>query len=119
MAEAKSFEGKATMNFEEVNLAGDLGTHQRYMGYAGEGTMVLHKVDSKIAKTIAEGIRTGILPDIKFVGKLEDPTALGAERVEFLEVTIDELMLLKFENKAILELEVPFKFADFNYIDMI
>lgn len=119
LAEAKSFEGKATMNFEEVNLAGDLGTHQRYMGYAGEGTMVLHKVDSKIAKTIAEGIRTGILPDIKFVGKLEDPTALGAERVEFLEVSIDELMLLKFENKAILELEVPFKFADFNYIDMI
>ena len=53
------------------------------------------------------------------MGKLEDPTALGAERVEFLEVTIDELMLLKFENKAILELEVPFKFADFNYIDMI
>lgn len=60
LAEAKSFEGKATMNFEEVNLAGDLGTHQRYMGYAGEGTMVLHKVDSKIAKTIAECIRTGI-----------------------------------------------------------
>lgn len=119
LAEAKSFEAKATMTYEEVNLAGDLGTHQRYMGYSGEGTMVLHKVDSKIAREIADGIRTGVLPDIKFVGKLEDPTALGAERVEFIEVTMDELMLLKFENKALLEQEVPFKFADFNYIDMI
>ena len=119
MAETKSFEAKVSMTYEEVNFAGDLGTHQRYMGYTGEGTIVLHKVDSKIAKKIAEGIRTGILPDIKYVGKLEDPTALGAERVEFLEVTIDELMLLKFANKEILEMEVPFKFADFNYIDMI
>ena len=81
--------------------------------------MVLHKVDSKIAKTIADGIRSGVLPDIKFVGKLEDPSTAGAERVEFLEVTIDELMLMKFENKTMLEQEVPFKFADYNFIDMI
>lgn len=119
LAEAKSFEGKVSLTYEEAVFGGDLGTHQRYMGYAGEGTMVLHKVDSKIAKTIADGIRSGVLPDIKFVGKLEDPSTAGAERVEFLEVTIDELMLMKFENKTMLEQEVPFKFADYNFIDMI
>lgn len=119
LAEAKSFEGKVSLSYEEAVFSGDLGTHQRYMGYAGEGTMVLHKVDSGIAKMISDGIRSGVMPDIKFVGKLEDPSAQGAERVEFLEVTFDELMLMKFENKTMLEQEVPFKFAAFNYIDMI
>ena len=119
LAEVKSFEAKVTMTYEEVAFGGDLGTHQRYMGYAGEGTMVLHKVDSLMARKLKDGIRSGIMPDIKIVGKLEDPTANGAERVELLEITFDELTLLKFENKTILEQEAPFKFAEFNHIDLI
>lgn len=119
LAEVKSFEAKVTLNYEEVSIAQELGTHNRYMGFNGEGTMVLHKVDSFLAGLLVDGIKSGEMPDIKMVGKLEDPTALGAERVELIEVTFDELTLLKFENKTILEQEAPFKFADFNTIDLI
>lgn len=115
----KSFEAKLTLNYEEVDIAGDLGKHQRYMGFTGEGTMTLHKINSKILAKLAAAIKNGEMPDIKIISKLEDPTALGAERIELIEVTVDEVMLIKFENAAIGEEEVPFKFADYNLLDYI
>jgi hypothetical protein len=115
----KSFDSKVTLNYEEVNMADDLATYQKYMGYAGEGSVSLHKIDSHVAKTIGDGITTGVMPDIKIVGRLSDPAAYGAERVEYSGVTFDELTLLKFANKEIQEEEVPFKFAKFKYLDMI
>ena len=118
-ANVKSFEAKLTLNYEEVDLSNDLGKHQRYMGFTGEGTMTLHKVNSKIFAKLAKAIKSGEMPEISVVGKVEDPTALGAERVSFTEVTIDEVMALKFENATIGEEEVPFKFADYEPLDLI
>ena len=118
-ANVKSFEAKLTLNYEEVDLSNDLGKHQRYMGFTGEGTMTLHKINSKIFAKLAKAIKSGDMPEISVVCKLEDPTALGAERVSFTEVTIDEVMALKFENATIGEEEVPFKFADYEPLDLI
>lgn len=118
-ANVKSFEAKLTLNYEEVDLSNDLGKHQRYMGFTGEGTMTLHKINSKILAKLTKGIKSGDMPEITIIGKLEDPTALGAKRISFSEVTIDEVMALKYENATIGEEEVPFKFADYEPIDLI
>lgn len=115
----KQFEAKVTYNYEDVDIAGDLSKHRRLMGYEGEGTMTLHKIDSTIAKKIAEDYKNGELKESKIIAALDDPTAYGAERVELTEVTFDELMLMKFANKEIVEEEVPFKFAGYSYLDVI
>jgi len=115
----KSFESKVSLNYEEINMADDLATYQKYMGYAGEGSAVLHKLDSSIASLISDAITSGVMPEIKIVGRLADPAAYGAERVEYSGVTFDELTLLKFANKEVQEEEIPFKFAKFRYLDMI
>ena len=119
LGSVKSFEAKVTLEYEDVDIMGELGKSRRYMGSTGEGTMTLHKIDSTIGKLLADGIRNGNMPDFKIVAKLDDPTAYGAERVELTGVTISELMALKFENKALREEEVPFSFSHFRYIDMI
>lgn len=118
-ANIKSFEAKLTFDWEEVDIAEDTGKHQKYMGYQGEGTMTFHKVDSAVLKLVQEDIKAGKMPDIMIVGSLADPAALGAERVQLDEVTLDELMLLKFEMKTVGEEEVPFKFASFTPLDLI
>lgn len=119
MANVKSFEAKATLNYEDVELNEELGTSRRYMGYTVEGTMTLHKFDSHIIKLYKDGIVSGVLPDIKAIAALVDPTSDGAERVEIYGITFDEVMLNKFENKTILEEEVPFKADGFKFIDTI
>lgn len=117
-ANIKSFEAKLTFTFEEVNIAEDTGTHQKYMGYAGEGTMTFHKVDSTILNMLISDLKAGRFPDIMVVGMIDDPAGIGAERIQFNEVTFDEATLLKFEEKTIGEEEVPFKFSDFEALDM-
>ncbi len=119
LANIKSFEAKLTFEYEEVNLAEDPGKHMRYMGYSGEGTMTLHKVDSSILNMIKDDIKAGKMPEIMIVGSVSDPSAIGTERVQLNGVTLDEITLLKFELKTLGEEEVPFKFADFVPLETI
>ncbi len=118
-AHVKSFEAKASLNYESVDVNGKLGTYQRYTGHSVAGTIVLHKIDSGMAARLAVGARSGSMPEFKVVTSLADPDSVGAERVELLNVTFDELMLTKFENKKVGEESVPFKAADFNFLEMI
>ena len=46
MANVKSFEAKATIDYEDLDINGDFGQKKRYMGYSIAGTMTLHKFDS-------------------------------------------------------------------------
>ena len=115
----KSFEAKVTMNYENVDLAEDLATHKKYMGWSGAGTMVLHKVDSAMAAKLADAIKSGDMEPMTVVAKLDDPAAYGAERVQLNGVYFDELTLLKFAMKEKQEEECPFTFDDYEFLDMI
>lgn len=119
LANVKSFEAKATMDYEDVDVNGDLGQKHRYMGYSVAGTLTLHKYDSTVAKMMKDAIVSGVMPEIKVIAALDDPTAYGAERVALYDVTLDEVTLNKFENKGLTEEEVPFKAGAFKYLDVI
>ena len=118
-ANIKSFEAKLNLNYEDINIAEELGTQRKYMGYSGEGTATFNKFDSYFIKLLAEGIRTGNMPEVNIVGKLADPAAYGAERIKLYDVTFDEAMLMKFESKTITEESMPFKFGSFELLSLI
>ena len=119
MANVKSFEIKASINYETVNINGELCEQQRMTGYNLSGTMVLHKIDSFITKLIGDGLSTGVLPTIKIVGTLADPDSNGSERIEIYDVTLDEMTLLAFENASVQEESVSFKAGGYRFIDQI
>ena len=70
-------------------------------------------------KKYKDGIVTGELPELKLVAALDGPTAFGAERVALYDVTLDEVTLSKFENKGLVEEEVPFKAGSFELLDLV
>ena len=93
LSNVKSFEAKVGLNYEEVNIAEDLGTHQKLMGYAGSGTMTLHKVDSFVLKKMKDGLAKQNEMDGPVFKIKDDPriTRIG----KFLRTTsIDELLQL-------------------------
>ena len=94
-ANVKSFEAKISLKYEAVDINGEMGVHQRLVGFEGAGTLVL-----------------------QIVSKVTDPDVSGAERIELTGVTLDELTHA-FENKKVQEESYPFKFADYNYLDYI
>jgi hypothetical protein len=119
LANVKSFEAKATLKYETVDINGELCEQQRYLGYSLAGTIVVHKTDTYLVNLILNGMVTGSMPPIKLVGRLADPDANGSERVEIYDVTFDEATLMQFENATVSEESVPFKAGGFRYLDKI
>lgn len=119
LANCKKFEAKCTIAYEDVDISEVLGKPRKMAGYEIKGTILLHKVDSLIGKKIADGLKEGRVPTFKIVARLADPTVNGQERVELIDVTFDEITLLSFETKKLVEEEFPFSAVGFNYVDTI
>ena len=115
----QSVEAKATGDFEAVNVCGDGSTYQIYNGYSGEGTLVWLKIDSDVLAELAEAFQTGVMPEITIITAHARKGTNKVERIAFYGVTVDEIMLAKFEKKTKTEQEVPFKFARFEVLETI
>ncbi len=115
----KNIELKVSGNFEEQNFCGDTGTYNVFTGWNGEGTITTSKVDSTVLKLVANAYKTGNMPDIKIITKLTDTATGKSERASVSGVVITEFMLAKFENKGLIEEEVPIKFSDYDILETL
>ncbi len=118
-AEVESFDSTVNIDYEDINIAGSLATHKKQVGWNGTGTMTVKKVNSRVNRMMAEGVKTGNTPRLKLVGKLADPDALGYERISYHDVTLDSFTLMKFEQKTPISIDLPFAFSNFELVDKI
>lgn len=118
-AEVDSFEAKVTISYEDINFANDGATYKKGTGWAGEGSLTLKKVYSRMQRKLANSIKNGIYPRCQIVGKLADPSAWGTERVVLEDVTFNEFNLLKFEQKTVGSEDVSFAFSNYDTPDLI
>lgn len=119
LAQIKSIEAKITGNFEEVNFVGDYATYNAYTGWSGEGTLVMQKIDSTVLKLMGDAFKTGVMPEVKIITQLKDKSTDKSERTAINNVVFTEMMLAKFEAKALVEEELPFKFSDYEVLETI
>ena len=117
--EIKAFQAKYEFDKEEVNIAGDMFTHYKVIGYNGSGSMTLNKTNSRMIKMLIEYVKEGLEPEITIVGKLADPGNEGSERISLSEVSFDDLTLFDFEVKTLGEVECPFTFVKCTTLDTI
>lgn len=106
---ATKIEVKVTGDFEDQNFCGDYGTYPIYNGYSIEGTITDMKCDSELELSILEGYRTGIMPDIVLMTKLQNPVTKQSERWSISGVVFTEVALANIEAKKAVERELPFK----------
>lgn len=119
MANIKSFELKASMDYEEIDVNGNLIKQYKYKGSSLAGTMEVHKVDSYNINLVKDAIKTGVMPDIKIVGELSDPNIDGDEAIEITNVYLDEATLLAFTNGEVRDESTAFRAGGYNYISTI
>ena len=115
----KSFELKASMDYEDIKVNGNLITQYKYTGASLAGTMEVHKVDSYNINLVKDAIKTGVMPSIKIVGELSDPNTDGDESIEITDVLLDEATLLAFTNGEVRDESVAFRAGGYNYISTI
>lgn len=106
---ATKIEVKVTGDFEDGTFCGDYGTFPIYNGYAIEGTLTGKKSDSTLEVAIAEGYRTGVMPDIVLMTALTNPATKQVERWSVSGVVFTEVALANIEAKKAVERELPFK----------
>ena len=116
---ATKIEVKVTGDFEDGAFCGDYGTFPIYNGYAIEGTLTDKKTDSTLEVAIAEGYRTGVMPDIVLITALTNPTTRQAERWSISGVVFTEVALANFEAKKAVERELPFKAETYKSLEAI
>nr|DAP52796.1 MAG TPA: tail tube protein [Caudoviricetes sp.] len=119
IANIKSFELKASMDYEEIDVNGNLIKQYKYKGASLSGTMEVWKVDSYNINLVKDSIKTGVMPDIKIVGELTDPNIDGDEAIEITNVYLDEATLLAFTNGEVRDESTAFRAGGYNYISTI
>jgi len=112
--ETVSFEAKVTVNREDVSQSGDNSMDSKMMSLKGEGTLKIKKVYSRGLNKLLEAYKSGRDPRSQFIGLLNDPDALGKERVVIDNCWFNEFTLMQFENNQLLEREFPFGFTPKN-----
>lgn len=117
--EVKGFEARIEINKEDVPIVGRFMQGSKAMSAKGTGTVRLHKTSSRMGKIISDALKAGFNPEIEILSELADPSAYGAERVMIKGVTFDDLTLANWEAGAMGEVECPFTFDDWTYIDLI
>lgn len=119
LATVQSVEAKISGNFEDIEVCGEEQTYKRYNGWSGEGTLTVLKTDSEIVQMVADGYKSGVMPEIKIITAIRNKSTGAAERVALSGVTVTEVMLSKFEKKTNSEEEFPFSFSEFEFLEVI
>lgn len=119
VASVTGLEATVEIEYEDINRPRKLSTAKKMVGFDGTGTLKFNKVDSLGMKEVSDALKSGRQPSFTIMSKLDDPDAMGAERVVLDEVTLDQLNLIKWEAKTIIEEEMPFNFEDWELLDLI
>ena len=100
-------------------MCGTLSKHEKVSGIECNGNIVMTKTNSRMALKISEMLRAGKTPKFTIVSKLADPDAHGAERVVLKNCKFSSLTLADWSANQLGTVNQPFKFTDWEYIDLI
>lgn len=119
MAEITGMEAVIDIEYEDVNRPRRLGTGKKMIGFAGTGTLNFNKVSSRFINLVSEKLKNGQQVSVNIISKLDDPDALGAERIAIKNATFTNLTLANWEAKAMGQHDAPFEFDDWEPLDLI
>ncbi len=119
MAEATALEAKLKLETAEVPKNRTLHKGYKVVGITGDGTIKLNKITSYFTKKVLGNLKAGKATRATVISNVDDPEALGAERIRINDCVFTELTLANWENGKILEEEMPFNFTDADLLDEI
>ena len=112
-------EAKVGADFEEVNVCGDPATYRIYNGYSGEGTFTVLKIDSDVLQMMADATSPAKCDGDHHHRTDSEGHQQGRARVAVRCDDSTNFIWSKFEKKAKVEEEVPFKFGHFSVLETI
>lgn len=119
MAEVTAFEAKVELETTAINQTRTLTEATKVVGIKCSGTIKLNKTTSYFIKLMSDNIKRGKQTVCTIISNLNDPDAMGAERIVVKDATFTELMLANWEAKKAGEESIPFTFTSWDVMDSI
>lgn len=117
MAQVNAFKAEIKLIKEEVNQTKRMGKQYKTTGWEGTGNVKMNHVSSFFLKLMADNVKQGRQTVCTIIAKLDDPDAVGAERIVIRDATFDKLTLMDWEAKKLTEDDYDFTFTDFDTLD--
>lgn len=118
MAEVTGFKAEIKLLKEEVNQVKRMFKQYKVVGCEGTGNVKLNHVSSFFIQLMADNIKNARQTVCTIVVKLDDPDAVGAERISITDATFDKLTLMDWEAKKFTSDDYDFTFTDFDILDV-
>lgn len=119
IGEVTSCKAEVSISYSDISMVRSLTAGKKLTKMEGKGSVKLHHVRTNISKSISDKLKRGKTPDYKILSKLDDPDALGAERVVFYHCKFDKAILMDWEVQKNTEESYSFTFEDWEYLDHI
>ena len=119
LSEIESAQAELSMSYTDVPQVRKLTKGKKLTNIEGSGTLKMHHVRSTIMKKASDLLKRGKTPSFKIIIKLDDPDALGAERVVLYGCKLTKLTLMDWEFGKVTEETIPFTFEDWDLLDVI
>lgn len=117
MAQVTAFKAEVTLTKEEVNQVKKMAKQYKVTGWEGKGNVKMNHMSSYFLDLMADNIKNAKQTVVTIVAKLDDPDAIGAERVIIRDATFDKLTLMDWEAKKLTTDDYDFTFSDFDLLD--
>jgi len=116
---AEILEVKATLTAKkiEVPMARHMSVGYKIVGFEGKGSFKVHKVTSYFIEKLAPAIKEGRQVLFTLVSDVDDPDAVGNERVELYNCMVDSVDIINWAVGKLSEEEYNFTFEDYNMTD--
>lgn len=118
-AEVISVNIEINAEYGDIDKAKDLAKHKKLLGYECKGEFELNKVDSSIMKFVSDSLKRGKAPRVKLVVNLDDPDALGNERIVVYDALLDKATLADWQVRQTQKEKTGFTFTKWEILESI
>lgn len=117
MAQVTDFKAEINLTKEEVNQVKKMGKQYKVTGWEGKGNVKMNHISSYFWDLLADNIKNAKQTVVTIIAKMDDPDAIGAERVVIRDATFDKLTLMDWSAKKLAQDDYDFTFTDFEILD--
>jgi hypothetical protein len=119
MAELISCKAEVNYKKSEIQQVQKMAAGQKITGLELKGEFKIHHVNSTVLKKEQKDVRGGKTPTHTIISNIDDPDALGAERITYFNCVLDKLVLADFESGKTGERTYSFTFDDWDVMEKI
>lgn len=104
---------------DDIQLCGQLEVDSKLVSSKGTGSIKAYKIYSRFITTIAEKAKSGKDPRFTIISKLNDPDALGTERIALQNCVFDDVTLVDWEKGKSGSIDTNFRFTKYKLLDTV